>query len=123
MRLGGTRSPKSVAIVSVRRADETYTIRRWERGNWVWVIAPRCYTARSRTADLNSEVVGGYRSIEAWRARDQQGGRWSMPAAPLPAGPDTLPAQLTSFIGRERELEELVALLASVRLLTLTGPG
>ncbi|MFN8540403.1 MAG: LuxR C-terminal-related transcriptional regulator [Thermomicrobiales bacterium] len=46
-----------------------------------------------------------------------------MSATPRAAGANTLPTQLTSFIGRERELEELVALLASVRLLTLTGPG
>src|SRR5688500_4723289 len=32
-----------------------------------------------------------------------------------------LPIQLTSFIGRERELTEVVRLLASSRLLTLTG--
>ena len=31
--------------------------------------------------------------------------------------------QLTSFIGRERELAEVVDLLSSVRLLTLLGPG
>ncbi|MBK9125859.1 MAG: tetratricopeptide repeat protein [Chloroflexi bacterium] len=34
-----------------------------------------------------------------------------------------LPAQLTSFIGREREIEEVAALLHDSRLLTLTGPG
>jgi predicted ATPase len=34
-----------------------------------------------------------------------------------------LPRQLTSFVGRERELSEVVALLSQVRLLTLTGPG
>jgi hypothetical protein len=34
-----------------------------------------------------------------------------------------LPAQLSSFIGRARELSELRALLASSRLVTLTGPG
>ena len=34
-----------------------------------------------------------------------------------------LPAQLTSFIGREREMAELERLLASTRLLTLTGAG
>ncbi|MBV9354339.1 MAG: tetratricopeptide repeat protein [Chloroflexi bacterium] len=34
-----------------------------------------------------------------------------------------LPLQLTSFVGRERQLRELRALLASVRLLTLTGAG
>ena len=52
-----------------------------------------------------------------------------LPPAPLPeagdgrAGPHLSPT-LTSFIGRERELAEAVALLQSdVRLLTLTGPG
>jgi len=34
-----------------------------------------------------------------------------------------LPVQLTSFIGRERELTDAKRLLASARLLTLTGPG
>lgn len=31
--------------------------------------------------------------------------------------------QASSFVGRERELDELEGLLASSRLLTLTGPG
>jgi predicted ATPase/class 3 adenylate cyclase len=39
------------------------------------------------------------------------------------AEPNNLPAQLTSFIGRETELADLRTLLASNRLLTLTGPG
>ena len=34
-----------------------------------------------------------------------------------------MPLQLTSFVGRERELEEIGSLLAGSRLLTLTGPG
>ncbi len=34
-----------------------------------------------------------------------------------------LPARLTSFIGRDAELQELAALLAEQRLVTLTGPG
>jgi non-specific serine/threonine protein kinase len=34
-----------------------------------------------------------------------------------------LPTQLTSFIGRERELDEVTGLLGSTRLLTLTGVG
>src|SRR5262249_45758433 len=34
-----------------------------------------------------------------------------------------LPLQLTSFVGRERELTELPPLLATTRLLTVTGPG
>lgn len=40
-----------------------------------------------------------------------------------PASGHTLPAQLSSFIGRERELAEIDALLGSTRLLTLTGAG
>ncbi|NUT36710.1 MAG: AfsR/SARP family transcriptional regulator, partial [Hamadaea sp.] len=34
-----------------------------------------------------------------------------------------LPAQLTSFVGRERELDRIATLLAGARLVTLTGPG
>jgi hypothetical protein len=37
--------------------------------------------------------------------------------------PNNLPQQLTSFIGRERELAEAAALLRNSRLLTLTGAG
>ncbi len=37
--------------------------------------------------------------------------------------PNNLPAQLTPFIGRERELSEVGTLLQNTRLLTLTGPG
>ncbi len=37
--------------------------------------------------------------------------------------PNNLPVQLTSFIGRERELEEVKRLLSDSRLVTLTGPG
>jgi predicted ATPase/class 3 adenylate cyclase len=37
--------------------------------------------------------------------------------------PNNLPLQLTTFIGRQRELDEISGLLAGNRLLTLTGPG
>jgi predicted ATPase/class 3 adenylate cyclase len=37
--------------------------------------------------------------------------------------PHNLPLQLTSFIGRERELREIIALLAVNRLVTVAGPG
>jgi predicted ATPase/DNA-binding XRE family transcriptional regulator len=52
------------------------------------------------------------------------------PSIPKPARsqtleslPHNLPIQLTSFIGRERELAEAKQLLANTRLLTLIGPG
>jgi len=34
-----------------------------------------------------------------------------------------LPAQLTSFIGRQKELDDVIKLIASHRIVTLTGPG
>lgn len=39
------------------------------------------------------------------------------------ASPYNLPAQLTSFVGRQRDVEALKQLLQTARLLTLTGPG
>ncbi|MEP7357510.1 MAG: adenylate/guanylate cyclase domain-containing protein, partial [Anaerolineales bacterium] len=45
------------------------------------------------------------------------------PLRALEVLPHNLPLQLTSFIGRERELAEVSRMLATTRLLTLTGPG
>ena len=49
----------------------------------------------------------------------QSGGRW-LPVRQLP---NNLPQQATSFIGRERELDDIRALLGSARLITLLGMG
>jgi non-specific serine/threonine protein kinase len=55
--------------------------------------------------------------------------RRAAPGAPGPGGPvgertrHNLPLQLTSFIGRERELADVAGLLAARRLVTLTGTG
>jgi predicted ATPase/class 3 adenylate cyclase/Arc/MetJ-type ribon-helix-helix transcriptional regulator len=45
------------------------------------------------------------------------------PLMSLDASPNNLPIQLTSFIGRAKELGEVRQLLSEGRLLTLTGPG
>ncbi len=45
------------------------------------------------------------------------------PLKTLDATPNNLPVQLSSFLGREHELSEVVDRLADSRLLTLTGPG
>jgi len=42
---------------------------------------------------------------------------------PIPAAPNNLPNQLTSFIGREKEIEDVKKLLHDAHMLTLTGPG
>lgn len=45
------------------------------------------------------------------------------PPRSLDSIPNNLPLQLTSFIGRERELADVRRLFSTTRLLTLTGPG
>ncbi len=45
------------------------------------------------------------------------------PLRSLSAHPNNLPQQVTSFVGREKELEEVTALLVTSRLVTLTGMG
>jgi predicted ATPase/class 3 adenylate cyclase len=45
------------------------------------------------------------------------------PLKTLESSPHNLPAQLTSFIGREKEINEVRSLLHSARLVTLTGSG
>jgi predicted ATPase/class 3 adenylate cyclase len=45
------------------------------------------------------------------------------PLRSLDATPNNLPTQMTSFVGRAREVAEATRLLATTRLLTLTGPG
>ncbi|HSL77711.1 MAG TPA: tetratricopeptide repeat protein [Candidatus Limnocylindrales bacterium] len=45
------------------------------------------------------------------------------PLRSLDNRPNNLPTQLTTFVGREREVGDALALLRSSRLLTLTGPG
>ncbi|MFI6907886.1 BTAD domain-containing putative transcriptional regulator [Nonomuraea sp. NPDC050394] len=52
-------------------------------------------------------------------------GELGRPAVPQSgqAAPARLPATLTSFVGRERELARLAELLAAARLVTIVGPG
>ena len=45
------------------------------------------------------------------------------PIRSLDARPNNLPTQLTTFVGRERELTDAAARFDRARLLTLTGPG
>jgi len=45
------------------------------------------------------------------------------PIRSLDAIPNNLPTRLTTFLGREREIAEVMELLGRSRLLTLTGPG
>ena len=66
-----------------------------------------------------------YQEILTRRLDRAPGAAQVVSEAPEAVGPSPsrLPEQLTSFIGRERELAEVDVLLGSSRLLTLTGAG
>jgi predicted ATPase len=55
-------------------------------------------------------------------ARDERDAQAAVPAVPVELV-GNLPSGLSPIIGRERELEELLTLLANGRTITLTGPG
>ncbi len=55
--------------------------------------------------------------------RTRHASRAPPPRAASGPAPTNLPAQLTSFVGRDAELRRVEQLLAATRLLTLTGPG
>ena len=69
---------------------------------------------------LYAELVTGHAAADTPAAA-----RRPVTRVAVPPVPETLPATLTSFVGREAELAELRALLIEdgVRLLTLTGVG
>src|SRR4051812_35835628 len=69
--------------------------------------------ARARMSDIRG-------SLAAERPPD-----WTQPLPDLqsPAHTGSLPVHLTSYIGREQEMAELIRLLDRTRLLTLTGAG
>jgi predicted ATPase/DNA-binding SARP family transcriptional activator len=67
------------------------------------------------TRRLYQEILTRSQETESARQRVEA----SAPAEPR----SNLPQQLTSFVGRERELAEAAALLRNSRLLTLTGAG
>jgi predicted ATPase/class 3 adenylate cyclase len=85
------------------------------------------------TADLGSEIT--LRGLGSHRLKDLRepqplcqivadGLRMEFPPLrSLDLRPNNLPTQLTSFVGRHRELEEAGRLLEANRLVTLTGPG
>ncbi|PZG23508.1 BTAD domain-containing putative transcriptional regulator [Nonomuraea aridisoli] len=50
-------------------------------------------------------------------------GEMKRPEAAAETAPSRLPAQLTSFVGREPELAQLAGLLSAGRLVTIVGPG
>ncbi len=91
-------------------------------------------TRRRLAAELGADPSAGLSAVHLAILRRElaedaavPGGAGSSAAGSDAAGDGArrgnLPAQLTSFIGREDELDQVARLLADARLVTLTGPG
>ncbi len=87
---------------------------------------------RPPAADAGRRTTAGRKRDTAspstrWRRRAENASRSTThgnAAPPVPAaGSSNLPLELTSFVGRRRELAEVKHLLATSRLVTLTGIG
>ena len=78
-----------------------------------YIRALHWFDATQRPIDARlSEAVAALRALLDGVPRD---------ARPVTAQRDHLPAQVTSFVGREEEVAEIAALLEAHRLVTLTG--
>jgi hypothetical protein len=76
-----------------------------------------------RALRLSGEDEAEFRTVgqPAGRQRRRNGSRAEIREFPVERS--ELPASLTSFIGREREIVEVAAFLSAERLITLTGVG
>jgi predicted ATPase/DNA-binding XRE family transcriptional regulator len=127
----GTTVPDAAAEAAIVALCEEYGLfRTYTRG----ALAGRPLTV-ALLRDLLAEARLGA-GIVAGESRESDGSgalpaipavspspRPSQQAGTAPARPGNLPAPLTSFVGRRRELAELNGLLETTRLLTLSGPG
>src|SRR5690606_36262499 len=105
------------------------TVHRWTRGEVTRVRHWHDLAKVARALDLNRSQTnalleaGGHPAIEMLRDRTRDEDDLALLARWERTTPNNRPAQLTTFIGREKEVEQLIRLLSSARLVTLTGPG
>ena len=78
-------------------------------------------TIKWHNRQIYSKLDVGNRKQAVARAREE-GLLDALPGAAIVPPEHNLPVQITSFVGRKREMDEVKQLLGDVRLLTLTGP-
>src|SRR6266851_2777225 len=98
------------------------------------VLSPSALRARRRTLQLTQAELGMALQVTAntvarWERGELRIGRPERVLSALQriegvsSRRNNLPSEVSSFLGRERELVRLRDLLSSTRLLTLVGPG
>ena len=89
-----------------------------------WTLVEQALPSGVRQEDLGRHRLKDLAQPERLHQLTVAGLRSEFPALrSLDATVGNLPAELTSFVGRAREVAEARQLLAATRLLTLTGPG
>ncbi|MFE1556205.1 BTAD domain-containing putative transcriptional regulator [Streptomyces sp. NPDC058734] len=118
LRLGEPRA----AVPELRELVDRHPLRERPAG-----LLMRALSAQGRQAEALVVFERTRRHLAEELGADPSAGLTSLHAELLdtapPPGPAAPPAQLTSFVGREEETAEAVALLRESRLVTLTGPG
>ncbi|GAB3211922.1 BTAD domain-containing putative transcriptional regulator [Marinactinospora endophytica] len=76
---------------------------------------------RDLAEELGADPSRPLRDLHTRLLRDEAGGR--RPPVAESSATVCLPHQMTSFVGRDTEVETVIGLLARERLVTLTGPG
>lgn len=92
----------------------------------VELVYQRCITALQRDLGVepSEETERLYQQLLAGEGLSSHGPPAEVQAeAAVEVGGVILPVQVTTFIGRARELEDIKQLLSSSRLLSITGPG
>ena len=113
---------------ALRRAFERSKDRRYTT-YWADVVPPGADAARliERLAGEFIQVQGAddffTGMVDKLKSLDDGGCVEAEPRAPTRKAKHNLPVQLTSFIGREDEVQEINSLLSKVPLVTLTGSG
>lgn len=105
------------------------TVYRWTRGEVKRVrhwqdLAKTAHALMLNRSQANELLIAsGHPAIDALLERTTDEDDRALLSRWTSTSPNNLPAQLTSFIGREVEREQVIRLLSSARLVTLTGPG
>jgi non-specific serine/threonine protein kinase len=105
-----------------RRASETYSVARGRTESCQLAVAGGRVGVRVDTRD-GSCLVDAASEVAAKEAGLCEGGLALEHAGDTPAGGHNLRADISTFVGRQREVAEVAKHLESVRLLTLTGTG